>query len=87
MLAVVPVEAAWQFAAKGMLRVLAIDFDCGLGNYGIATSEAQLLSPACSRFIEVLARKRVASRKRRLIAGVHEERRINEQRISHVAMP
>jgi DNA-binding transcriptional LysR family regulator len=54
MLAVVPVEVARQFAAKGMLRVLAIDFDCGLGNYGIATSEAQLLSPACSRFIEVL---------------------------------
>jgi hypothetical protein len=54
MLAVVPVEVAQQFAAKGMLRVLAIDFDCGLGNYGIATSEAQLLSPACSRFIEVL---------------------------------
>ena len=54
LLAVVPVEVAQQFAAKGMLRVLAIDFDCGLGNYGIATSEAQLLSPACSRFIDVL---------------------------------
>jgi DNA-binding transcriptional LysR family regulator len=54
MLAVVPIEVAQQFAAKQMLRVLPVAFDCGLGSYGIATPEGQLHSPACARFIAVL---------------------------------
>lgn len=54
MLAAVPIEVAQQFEAKKMLRALPVDFDCGLGSYGIATPEGHLSSPACARFIEVL---------------------------------
>jgi hypothetical protein len=48
------VDAAHRFDASRALHVLPVDFDVGMGSYGIATLEGQQLTPACLRFIEVL---------------------------------